>query len=202
MRRLLTFLIAMAPIVFGAQAHAHTLDLTFDFGPESAERMAFVMLVCETCHGASSVTIDGSVKLKRDASSEDVPDEKQVWSGQAAEIWSGPLPMGIGKHIVTINGDYPLKDAIGGMASANNPPIHPVGHLSTAQSGQKSYSVDVNAGDVVLSVSFGGGAYAANQKPMSEMQSDHISFAAWNIDRDASLAFSSPSFISATAVYR
>jgi hypothetical protein len=58
--------------------------------------MAFVMLVCETCHGARSVIIDGTEKLSRDVSSENVPDEKQVWSGQTAEIWSGPLPTGVG----------------------------------------------------------------------------------------------------------
>jgi hypothetical protein len=109
-------LIALAAMVLGAPAQAYTLKSSFDFGSAYPERIAFVMLTCKTCHGVRSVAVN-SVELKRDVASGDA---------EVAEIWSGPLPTGIGVQEVTITGDYPLNDAVVGMGAANTPPIRPV----------------------------------------------------------------------------
>jgi hypothetical protein len=192
MRKLLAILIALAAI---APAYAETVTSTFDFGPAYPERIAFLMLTCKTCHGARSVIVNG-IALKRDVASGDA---------EVAEIWSAPLPDGTGALDVTINGDYPLDEAVAGMGAANNPPEpHPISRaVSTLTTGQHEYAIDVKDGDVVLSVSSGGGTYAkSSEVPSHEVQIDHLRVASWNIKRDSSLTISGLSSVSVVATYR
>src|ERR1700682_5784169 len=118
MRKLLTFLIALAA---ATPAYADTVTSTFDFGPAYPERIAFLMLTCKTCHGARSVIVNG-IELKRDVASGDA---------EVAEIWRRPLPKGTGDLQVTINGYYPLDDAVAGMGAASDPPIRPISRAVT-----------------------------------------------------------------------
>jgi len=193
MRKLLSFLIALAALALGASAQAYTRKSSFDFGPAYPERIAFLMLTCKTCHGARSVAVNG-VELKRDVTSGD---------GEVAEIWSGPLPTGIGVQEVTITGDYPLTDAVAGMGAANIPPIRPIKSVIRTLGGQSAYAVDVKDGDVVLSVSNGGGAYAnSSMPPQHEVEFENLHSAGWNIERDATLSITGPSAVSVLAIYR
>jgi hypothetical protein len=191
MRKLLTFLIAMAA---ATPASADTVTSTFDFGPAYPERIAFLMLICKTCHGARSVSVNG-VELKRDVTSGDA---------EVAEIWSGALPDGTGDLQVTINGDYPLADAVAGMGAANNPPEpRPISRIVSTLTGRHEYAIDVKDGDVVLSVSIGGDTFAkSNEPPWHEVEFGHLRSAAWNIKRDSALTISGPSSVSVVAVYR
>jgi hypothetical protein len=190
MRKLLTFLIALAAVT---PAYADTVTSTFDFGPAYPERIAFLMLTCKTCHGARSVSVNG-VELKRDVTSGDA---------EVAEIWSAPLPDGAGTLDVTIKGDYPLADAVAGMGAANNPPIRPISHAVRTLTGQQNYTIDAKDGDVVLSVSSGGDTFATStEPPWHEVEFGHLRSAAWNIKRDSALTISGPSSVSVVAVYR
>jgi hypothetical protein len=191
MRKLLTIFIALAAVT---PAYADTVTSTFDFGPAYPERIAFLMLTCKTCHGARSVSVNG-VELKRDVTSGD---------GEVAEIWSAPLPDGVGSLDVTINGDYPLADAVAGMGAANNPPEPPpISRVVSTLTGQHEYAIDVKDGEVVLSLSSGGDTFAKSSEPPShEVQIDHLRVAAWNIKRDSALKISGPSSVSVVAVYR
>jgi hypothetical protein len=183
MRKLLTLLIALAAIT---PAYADSVKSTFDFGPAYPERIAFLMLTCKTCHGARSVFVNG-IELKRD-----------VTSGHAevAEIWSGPLPDGTGTLEVTIKSDYPLADAIAGMGAANNPPErHPISRAVRTLTGQHEYAIDVKDGDVVLSVSSGGGDTFAKstEPPWREVEFGGLRSAGWNITHDSTFTVSAPS---------
>jgi hypothetical protein len=193
MRKLFSILIALAAVTVAAPAHAYTKDSTFDFGPAYPERIVFLMLACKTCHGARSVIVNG-VELKRDATS---------GGAEVAEIWSGPLPNGIGDLQVTINGDYPLDDAVAGMGAANNPPIRPVSHAIRTLAGQNPYAIDVKDGDVVLSVSSGGYTYAkSTEPPWREVEFGALRSAGWNIKHDSTFTVSAPSPVSVLAIYR
>jgi hypothetical protein len=191
MRKLLTFLIALAAVT---PVYADTVTSTFDFGPAYPERIAFLMLTCKTCHGARSVIVNG-VELKRDVTSGDA---------EVAEIWSGPLPDGSGALDVTFNGDYPLADADAGAGAANNPPEpRPISRVISTLTGQREYAIDVKDGDVVLSVSSGAGTFATStEPPWHEVEFGRLRSAAWNIKRDSALTISGPSSVSVVAVYR
>jgi hypothetical protein len=193
MRKLLTLCIALAAMAFAAQAHAYTRLSTFNFGPAYPERIAFVMLTCSTCHGARSVIVNG-IELKRDVTSGDA---------EVAEIWSGPLPDGAGVLGITINSDFPLDDAVAGMGAANNPPIRPINRAIRSLAGQNQYAIDVKDGDVVLSVSSGGGTFAkSTEPPQHEIEFGHLRSAGWNIKRDSTLRVVAPSGVSVVAIYR
>jgi hypothetical protein len=187
MRKLLTFLIALGAV---APAWAETITSSFDFGPPSAERIAIVTFTCEACHGAQSVSING-VQLKRDATS---------GGAAAAEIWSGPLPEGVGSLDVTIKSDHAIADADIFMGSANNPPVHPVIGPIAAVAGRQEYVVAVEDGDVVVSVSRGASSdVKSTEPPWGETKHGQSLTAGWNIKRRE---ITGTSQVSALVIYR
>jgi hypothetical protein len=190
MRKLLTFLIALGAV---APAWAETVTSSFDFGPPSAERIAIVTFTCDACHGAKSVSING-VELKRDATS---------GGAEVAEIWSGPLPDGVGSLDVTIKSDHAIDDADIFMGSANNPPVHPVIGPVATTSGRLDYVVAVEEGDVVVSVSRASSLIKSTEPPWGETKHGRSLIAGWNIKRsDPAFSITGSSPVSALVIYR
>jgi hypothetical protein len=195
MRKLLTFLIALAAV---SPAYADTVKSTFDFGPAFPERLAMVMFTCKTCHGAQSIIVNG-VELKRDVT---------TGGAEVAEIWSAPLPEGASILDVTISSDHSLDDAEVGMGAANAQPTPRLSMIDGAVkgqgAGQREYSLNVNAGDVVVSVSRGGDNYVrSSEAPSHEVEFGHSRAASWDIKRTTTnFTFWEPSTVSAVAVYR
>src|SRR5258708_9034186 len=150
MSKLFSILIALAAI---GPPYADTLKSTFDFGPAFPERLAFVMFTCKTCHGAQSINING-IELKRDVT---------TGGAEVAEIWSAPLPDGSGDLAVTITSDHALNDADVGMGAANAQPAPKLsmieGAVKGSAAGRREYSLSVENGDVVVSVSRGGNTH-------------------------------------------
>lgn len=188
MRKLLTFLIALAAI---SPAYADTVKSTFDFGPASPERQACVMFTCRACYGAQSISING-VELTRDVTSggEDV-----------AEIWSALLPEGSGEQLVLITSERSLAGADVALGAMNAEIAGKF--VKRTASGLSAYSLDTVDGDVVVAVSRGGSSYEGSTEAPWKLQVGHSRIAIWNIERALpAFTVSGPSAVSVVAVYR
>lgn len=151
---------------------------TFDFGPASPSRRAVVFFTCNACSSARFISIDG-VSLTRDAGSKGI------------EIWSGPLPDGNGKRIVTAGADHG-EIAMGAIIDVSG--------VARAEAGRTEYTADVHDGDVLCGIARDG-VLKADLQVSRAVRFAGAQASCWNVSNANDLRLTAPS-ASAIVIFR